>query len=123
MLGVVHNGLFQEGMSSAERVKQAREALQATGLYAAWREGGATPNVVVEEGSKVASVLRAADTTQADLIILAISQAADSPEMFTWDDAYQIVCSAPCPVLTVRHSFPDPYFKRLLEMQPVRAGR
>ena len=123
MVGVVHTGLLPTGTSSTERLKQAREGLRATGLYAAWHEGGATPNVVVEGGSKVASILRAADATQADLIILAISQEADSPEMFTWDDAYQIVCSAPCPVLTVRHRFPDPYFKRILEMQPVRAGR
>lgn len=121
MLGMVHTRLFPNGTSNAGRVKQAREGLQATGLYAAWRQGGATPNVVVEEGSKVASILRAADTTQADLIILAISQEAENPEMFTWDDAYQVVCSAPCPVLTIRHSFPDPYFKRLLEMQPVHA--
>ncbi len=116
VLGVVHTGFLTSGDADAEHMKQAKEGLQATSLYAAWREGGTAPNVLVEEGSKVASILRAAESTQADLIILAISQQPEGPEMFTWDDAYQVVCSAPCPVLTVRHSFPDPYFKRLLEM-------
>jgi nucleotide-binding universal stress UspA family protein len=123
LLGVVHRSFASNGRSAADRVKQATEGLRATGLYAAWREGGATPNIVVEDGSKVASILRAAEATDADVIILAISGEDANPEMFTWDDAYQVVCSASCPVLTVRHSFPDPYFKRLLQMESVGGRR
>jgi hypothetical protein len=78
--------------------------------------------VVAEIGSKVETILRVAETTDADLIVLGISGQHAAPEEFEWADAYQVVCSAHCPVLTVRNIFPDPYFKRLLEMQPVRVG-
>jgi len=123
LLGVVHTGLLANGKSGHdERLKHAKEHLQATGLYAAWRQGGVTPSVVAEMGSKVKTILRVADTTDADLIILGVSGENDAPEMFAWADAYQVVCSAHCPVLTVRHTFPDPYFKRLLQMEPVHLG-
>ena len=123
LLGVVHTGLLANGKSGGEeRLKHAKEHLQATGLYAAWRQGGVTPGVVAEIGSKVKTILRVADTTDADLIILGISGEDNAPGRFEWADAYQVVCSAHCPVLTVRHTFPDPYFERLLEMKPVRVG-
>lgn len=123
LLNVVHTGLLPNGKSGDdERLQRAKEHLQATGLYAAWRQGGVTPSVVVEVGSKVKTILHVADTTGADLIILGISGKGTAPGKFEWADAYQVVCSAHCPVLTVRSTFPDPYFKRLLEMQPVRVG-
>jgi nucleotide-binding universal stress UspA family protein len=123
LLGVVHTGLLANGKSGDdERLKHAKEHLQAGGLYAAWRQGGVAPSVIAEMGSKVKTILRVADTTDADLIILGVSGENGAPEMFAWADAYQVVCSAHCPVLTVRHTFPDPYFKRLLQMEPVRVG-
>ena len=123
LLGVVHTGLVANGKSGGEeRLKHAKEHLQATSLYAAWRQGGVTPGVVAEIGSKVKTILRVADTTDADLIILGISGEDNAPGRFEWADAYQVVCSAHCPVLTVRHTFPDPYFERLLQMKPVRVG-
>ncbi len=113
LLGVIH------GKSSVnERLIRTLERLQATGLYAAWREGGATPDVVADAGPNVKAILRTAERTLADLIILAISE--DGDEKLGWADAYEVVCSAPCPVLTVRNTFPDPYFKRLMAMEPVR---
>ena len=122
LLGVVHTGLLANGKSGDdERLKHAKE-LQASGLYAAWRQGGVAPSVIAEMGSKVKTILRVADTTDADLIILGVSGENGAPEMFAWADAYQVVCSAHCPVLTVRHTFPDPYFKRLLQMEPVHLG-
>ena len=123
LVGVVHTGLLSNGNSEGdERQLRAKEHLQATGLYAAWRQGGVTPSVVVEVGSKVKTILHVADTTGADLIILGISAKHNAPDKFEWADAYQVVCSARCPVLTVRNTFPDPYFKRLLEMEPVGVG-
>ena len=123
LMSVVHTGLLSNGNSGGdERLQRAREHLQATGLYAAWRQGGVTPSVVVEVGSKVRTILYVADTTGADLIILGISEKDNAPDKFEWADAYQVVCSARCPVLIVRNTFPDPYFTRLLEMQPVRVG-
>lgn len=120
LLGVVHATLAN-GKSGGD-VERAKERLQATGLYAAWRQGGVTPRVVVEVGAKVKTILHVADTTGADLIILGISEQDNAPGQFELADAYQVVCSAHCPVLTVRDTFPDPYFKRLLEMEPVRVG-
>lgn len=120
LLGVVHATLAN-GKSGGD-VERAKERLQATGLYAAWRQGGVTPSVVTEVGAKVKTILRVADTTGADLIILGISEQDNAPGQFELADAYQVVCSAHCPVLTVRDTFPDPYFKRLLEMEPVRVG-
>ena len=123
LMRVVHTRLLSNGNSGGdERLQRAKEHLQATGLYAAWRQGGVTPSVVVEVGSKVKTILHVADTTGADLIILGISAKDNASGKFEWDDAYQVVCSARCPVLTVRNTFPDPYFKRLLEMRPVRVG-
>ena len=124
LLAVVHTGLLANGKSREERLRDAEEHLHATGLYAAWRQGGVAPNVLAEMGSKVETILRVADTTAADLIILGISGKDNAPGSFEWADAYQVVCSAHCPVLTVRETFPNPYFKRLLEMDPVRlAGK
>jgi nucleotide-binding universal stress UspA family protein len=123
LMSVVHTGLLSNGNSGDdERLQRAKEHLQATGLYAAWRQGGVTPSVVVEVGLKVKTILHVADTTGADLIILGVSAKDTAPGRFEWADAYQVVCSARCPVLTVRNTFPDPYFKRLLEMKPVRVG-
>jgi nucleotide-binding universal stress UspA family protein len=123
LLGVVQTGLLANGKSdSEERLKHAQQYLQATGLYAAWRQGGVTPNVVTEAGPKVETILGVANATGADLIILGMSGKDNVPGSLQWADAYQVVCSAHCPVLTVRDIFPDPYFKRLLEMGPVRAG-
>lgn len=114
LLGVVHG---KSGVN--ERLKRTLERLQVTGLYVAWREGGgATPKVIADIGPNVKAILRVAQRTLADLIVLGI---ADNEEnRFGWDDAYEVVCSALCPVLTVRQTFPDAYFKRLFEMEPLR---
>ena len=113
LLGVIHG---KSGVN--ERLKRTLELLQATGLYAAWREGGVTPKVVADTGPNVKAILRVAEQTLADLVVLGIAD--NGGGRFGWDDAYQVVCSALCPVLTVRHTFPDRYFKQLFEMEPVR---
>ncbi len=123
LLSVVHTGLLSNSKSTRdEQLRHAKEHLQATALYAAWRQGGVTPSVVAEMGPKVDTILRVADGKGADLIILGILEKDNAPGRFEWADAYQVVCSAHCPVLTVRNTFPDPYFKRLLEMEPVHVG-
>ena len=118
LLGVVQTGFLSDGKPSQEQLRRAKEHLHATGLYAAWREGGATPNVIVEMGPRIPTVLHVADTTGADLIVLGVSEKEDAPERLQWADAYQLACSAHCPVLTVRDTFPNSYFKRLLELEP-----
>ncbi len=121
LLGVVQRGLLSNGNSGAdERLEHSKEHLQATGLYAAWRQGGVMPKVLAETGSNIETILRVADTTVADLIILGMSGKDHAAGNFEWDDAYQVVCAAHCPVLTVRDTFPNPYFKQLLQMEPIR---
>ncbi len=119
VLGVFQRGLLPNGRADDEHRKHLEERLQSSGLMAAWRAGGAAPNVVAEIGSKVNSVLRVAETMGSDLIAVGISPDSGAPHEFGWADAYHLVCSAPCPVLTVRHTLADPYFKRLLRIQPV----
>jgi nucleotide-binding universal stress UspA family protein len=87
-------------------------------LYAAWREGGGDPNVLAEVGSPVGTILRVADKLGVDLIVLGVSGKHELRDRFGGNGAYRIVCSAQCPVLTVRETFPGPYFGRLLEMGP-----
>ncbi len=122
LLRVVHTGVLDRGKSDTDRLIHAEKHLQATGAYAAWRQGGVTPSVVTEIGPKVNTILRVARKTDSNLVIVAIWGKDNDPGTLGWDDAYQLVCSAPCPVLTVRHIFPDPYFTRVLEMKPVRVG-
>ena len=112
LMGVIH-----EKTAVNERLKRTLERLQATGIYAAWREGGRTPDVIADTGPKVKAILRVAERTRGDLIIIGVSD--DAGEKLGWADAYDVVCSALCPVLTVRNTFPDPYFKRLMQMEPV----
>lgn len=120
LLGLVHASLFVPSESGSDgRLQQAQERLEGTALYAAWREGGAAPNVVAKTGSNVKAILREADLTNADLIVLGISGEHDEPKTLGWADAYQVMRSARCPTLTVRHTFPDPYFKRLLQRRAV----
>jgi nucleotide-binding universal stress UspA family protein len=119
LLAVVQTSVLANGKSGEERLKHAKKHLHATGLYAAWRQEGVTPKVLAEMGSNVDTILRVADATAADLIILGMSGKDHAPGNFEWDDAYQVVCAAHCPVLTVRDTFPNPYFKQLLQMEPV----
>jgi nucleotide-binding universal stress UspA family protein len=60
------------------------------------------PEWVTSSGSRAASVLKTAESCAADLIVLTVSVPYRFVDRIVSTDAYQIVCGAPCPVLTVR---------------------
>jgi nucleotide-binding universal stress UspA family protein len=60
------------------------------------------PEWIASSGSRVESVLEAAESSAADLIVFTVSFAYHVVDRIISRDAYQIVCGAPCPVLTVR---------------------
>jgi len=63
------------------------------------------PEFVVEFGSPSENILQAAETFQVDAIIMGLHRATHlgTTSHMPWDIAYKVVCSAGCPVLTVRN--------------------
>jgi nucleotide-binding universal stress UspA family protein len=60
------------------------------------------PEFTVEFGEPAEVILKAAEERQADLIVLGVRRTAPSFAHPRAATAYQVVCQAPCPVLTVR---------------------
>jgi nucleotide-binding universal stress UspA family protein len=60
------------------------------------------PEFAVEFGEPAEGILKAAEERQADLIVLGVRRPAPSFAHPRAATAYQVVCRAPCPVLTVR---------------------
>ena len=62
----------------------------------------AAPEVFVEFGTAAEAILNVATQWKPDLIVLGIRQPAAFARRVKWATAYEVVCKAPCPVLTVR---------------------
>jgi hypothetical protein len=61
------------------------------------------PVFFVEFGSAAEKILQTAATWKANLIVLGLRHVEEvSRSETTWAKAYEIVCQASCPVLTVR---------------------
>jgi len=60
------------------------------------------PEFAVEFGSPAGGILKAATDQQVDLVVLGVRRSANFPGHLPPATAYQVVCQAPCPVLTVR---------------------
>lgn len=56
----------------------------------------------VESGDVAKTILRYADERRADLIVFGLKAPDTYVERLPWQEAYRVVCEAPCPVLTVR---------------------
>jgi nucleotide-binding universal stress UspA family protein len=75
-----------------------------------WSESGLRDATVEKEstqlsneiGTKSDLILRVADDAAADLIVLTVPAAHRFTNRFLSTNSYQVVCGAPCPVLTVR---------------------
>lgn len=61
---------------------------------------------LAEIGTRSDLILRVADQTAADLIVLAVPAKHRFTDRFVSTDSYRVVCGAPCPVLTV-HAGPE----------------
>lgn len=90
-----------EAAGDRERVVEAiRSQLQALVPEVAGLER--TPAFVVEQGYFPAVVLDFASAHQTDLIILGLRWPEPYSERLVWQYAYDIVCQARSPVLTLR---------------------
>jgi universal stress protein A len=66
------------------------------------RKGLANPSQLPTEiGSESDLILQVADRTLADLVVLAVPATHRFTDRFRSTSSYQVVCGAPCPVLTV----------------------
>jgi nucleotide-binding universal stress UspA family protein len=72
-------------------------ASQMTGL-------AAKPECVVEFGSPSEQILKVAEARNVDAIIMGVHRSAHigTASHMPWATAYEVVCRAGCPVLTVR---------------------
>ena len=68
--------------------------------------GGTAPGdqVLVERGRVAETILKVAADTKSNLIVMSVSEGAltSAQSRAPWTIAHQVVCHAPCPVLTVR---------------------
>ncbi len=98
LLHVVEN--FTKGMTpSSESARQAKEALaRIVG------KSGEVVDVIyrIEYGKISSTILRTASEIDADLIVLGVRPSSGVLDRFQWPIAYELVCQAQCPVLTVR---------------------
>jgi nucleotide-binding universal stress UspA family protein len=61
------------------------------------------PEIFVAFGNPAEAILRTADHWRPDVIVLGLRRSEEeSGKRATWATAYNVVCNAPCPVLTVR---------------------
>jgi nucleotide-binding universal stress UspA family protein len=95
---VVEN--FSKGMASgSESARQAKDGLARI----VGRSGDGVDVVYRVEYGKISStILRTASEIDADLIVLGVRPSSGVLDRFMWPIAYELVCQAECPVLTVR---------------------
>ena len=82
--------------------RQLQERLKS--LFPAECEAWCDPEFVVRREFPIEGILAAAEEYKSDLIVLGVHKAA-APKMAShlpWATAYEVVCNAPCPVLTIR---------------------
>lgn len=98
VLHVVEN--FSKGMTSgSESARQAKDGLARI----VGRSGDGVDVVYRVEYGKISStILRTASEIDADLIVLGVRPSSGVLDRFMWPIAYELVCQAECPVLTVR---------------------
>ncbi len=60
------------------------------------------PISIAEFGSPADTILWAAEKLQAEAIIMGLQRESVGEAHLSWSTAYEVVCSAPCPVLTIR---------------------
>jgi nucleotide-binding universal stress UspA family protein len=93
--------------SAAERellMAESRTRLQS--LLPAAHKLDSPPEFLVEFGTAADRILTVAGERHPGLIVLGVRQPVGFARRIKWATAYEVVCDAPCPVLTVR--MPEP---------------
>jgi nucleotide-binding universal stress UspA family protein len=117
LLNVVKPG-FAGLQADDKALSYAQAQLRATASYAASRRLGPVANLFTEIGPVVETVVKLAIRLKADLIVLGASAPRTLPDRLGGTTAYRVVCTAACPVLTVRAPSPLAYFERLFAVMP-----
>jgi len=99
------------GLPTADDVMQMREKVRVTSLRRLEDltlqnpKLAITPEFIVEFGSPSEEILKAANTSKADAIILGLHRSTHigTASHLPWATAYEVVCGAGCSVLTVRN--------------------
>ena len=86
-------------LAEVSRFEWSEPALRDTTLE---REPAKLPQLPTEIGTESDLILEVADDAAADLIVLTVPAAHRFTNRFLSTNSYQVVCGAPCPVLTVR---------------------
>ena len=92
---------------TAEDVERKREAsrlatLQRLENLVSSRAMSLQPLCMAEFGSPAEKILGAAKSLQAEVIIMGLQRPSLTDTHLSWSTAYEVVCIAPCPVMTVR---------------------
>ena len=89
-------------MRESARMASLRRLEELTTQYA---ELALKPEFMVEFGFPAEKILQAADTLKVDAIIMGLHRSTHiaTASHMPWATAYEVVCGAGCPVLTVRH--------------------
>lgn len=83
-----------------EYTKRAKDRLLS--LIPAGTQLAMAPRTLVEFGGAAERILAIANDQRPDLIVLGVRQQEGFTRRLRWATAYEVVTSAPCPVLTVR---------------------
>jgi nucleotide-binding universal stress UspA family protein len=121
LLHVIEPGLPRWGDKAQvdeDRLAYAQARLRATASYEASRRLGPEPNLITEVGPVVDTIVKVAARLHADLIVLGASAPRALADRLGEGPAYRVVCTAPCPVLTIREPSPLDYFQRLFAIMP-----
>jgi nucleotide-binding universal stress UspA family protein len=103
LLHVIANEEPRDLVPSSELVKSAERRLR--NLISSEAELWCEPRFAVEEGSPAEKILKVANRSKAELIVLGVQRASGFPEVATHlpiGTAHRVVSKAPCPVITVR---------------------
>jgi nucleotide-binding universal stress UspA family protein len=114
-------GLSDRRQTDPKRLSYAQESLRATASYAASLILGPLPNLLIEVGLVVETILRVAIRRKADVIVLGVSARRTIADRLGETPAYRVLCRAPCPVLTIREPSTMDYFGRLFKIMHVPA--
>lgn len=91
------------GVENAPRKSEVEVAERQLGaLVPVGAESWCEPVPLIRAGDPAAEIVKAADATQADLIVVGTRRPPRLPVYTGWATAYQVLHQAPCPVLTVR---------------------
>ena len=103
ILHVIEKRKIGELVAAPELIEGAVGGMRA--LLPAEAELWCEPSFLVEEGSVAENILKAARERQADAIVIGVRRLEgvfDTADHVPWHTAHKIICSAPCPVLTIR---------------------